>query len=645
MAADPHCIPCERYDCWIEIDVRDEHNRSFKGLKATLTDETGKSGTVTLKDGPILVRGFAVGPVTVKLETQPWLRVAQSREMLKEGEQSEVPAYTDKLFGYDDTKREHIKVTTGDLCLTKPQAPLPEAHQEGKAGNARFFTKHSYVIEIKGYQINTLRIGVFFDGTSNNTNNHLIGHQAIEAFLDQCSADPIERKQLREECLAGKLPVEEASQANDITNIGKAHDLYIRSDKGALSVAVCIDGIGTEDGEGDIGFGQGADTGSTSSLSKVEKACNTLIIREIKEQLSETLPSMDCIHKIEFDVFGFSRGASAARQFINLIDRQAEHLLAEAIIKESSIRFKAGFDWANHEDSRIKFVGLFDTVCTAMFNKRNVTLAPDCAERVVHLIAADEWRYFFSLTRISDDVAGINIASNFTEVILPGAHSDIGGGYYSRWSLRNPNSDPAITEQIAIKVCRSEESAMTFDPKNSQAYRRAKQYADEQVMQGWGNEVVDLPTSVSAPVRNKVSLRIKSRRHNKTDKLNVTVEVLINRVVEGEYSRIPLHMMIEAALDVGVPFTKWKSAERRLTLENGAVNVPRINLTKLDALWHDIAKKRGVVEDLSRTLSKEYYRQLRFEFLHHSADTGVVNTPNHIQGKDGRKIYNNQEGG
>ena len=80
MAADPHCIPCERYDNWIEVDIRDEHNCSFKGLKVTLTDETGKSEMVTLKDGPTLVRGFAVGPVTVKIETPAWLKAAQSSD-------------------------------------------------------------------------------------------------------------------------------------------------------------------------------------------------------------------------------------------------------------------------------------------------------------------------------------------------------------------------------------------------------------------------------------------------------------------------------------------------------------------------------------------------------------------------------------
>ena len=234
MAISPYCIPCEQHNCWIEIDVRDEQNRSFKGQKATLTDETGKTQTVTLKDGPTLVEGFAVGPVTVKLETQPWLKAAQSREALKEGETSQVPAYTEKFWGHCDVKRKHVKVTTGDLCLTDPEQPLPEGHKAGqaqpsqegqKAGQAqppRFITKHSYVIEVKGYQLTTLRIGVFFDGTSNNTFNHEKGKNALEAALAKCS--PQEQAALLEQCFEGTLPGGlNNSEKNDITNIGKAH--------------------------------------------------------------------------------------------------------------------------------------------------------------------------------------------------------------------------------------------------------------------------------------------------------------------------------------------------------------------------------------------------------------------------------------
>lgn len=64
----------------------------------------------------------------------------------------------------------------------------------------------------------------------------------------------------------------------------------------------------------------------------------------------------------------------------------------------------------------IEFVGLFDTVVSSyLWGKRSVVLDPDCAERVVHIVAADEWRFHFDLTRITDDAAGTDI----TETTLP----------------------------------------------------------------------------------------------------------------------------------------------------------------------------------------------------------------------------------
>ncbi|UYB69721.1 DUF2235 domain-containing protein [Aeromonas veronii] len=647
MAISAHCIPCEKNNCWIEIDVRDEQNRSFKGQKATLTDATGTSKTVTLKDGPTLVQGFAVGPVTVKLETQPWLKVAQSREALKEGETSQVPAYTDKLFGHDDVKREHIKVTSGDLCLTDPEQPLPEGHKAGQAQPPRFITKHSYVIEVKGYQLNTLRIGVFFDGTANNSFKHEEGKAALEAFLAQCS-DPLEQERMRQQCMAGEVSFSDTSQANDVTNIGKAYDLYQLPQQGRLTVPVYIDGIGTESGQGDSTLiGQGMDGGATSSYGKVMLACREKIVNEVKRILKNVLPTLGCIHKLEFDVFGFSRGASAARQFVNTLDQQADHPLVEAVAKETSIRLKAGFDWASWEDCRIKFVGLFDTVCSSLLEARSVTLAPDCAERVVHLTAKDEWRYFFALTRITNDVEGKKIASNFTELALPGCHSDIGGGYYSRWSLRNPNSDPALTEQKAIKLFQSMEPAGTR-PEQSVAYQRAMDYAQAKLSQGWGNGVTVLPSPASDPVKGKLNLRVRTLNRPEFGwkrPLEVSVTVLINRVVEGEYSRIPLHIMVEAARAAGVPVQEWKADNRDLMLESGAPMRPRIDLSKLDEHWVNAGSEAGVAKDLSQQLPDDVYRYLRFEYLHHSADDGIVNGANRIKGQEARRMISNLEGG
>ncbi|MFM5085991.1 DUF2235 domain-containing protein [Aeromonas media] len=645
MAADPHCIPCERYDNWIEVDIRDEHNCSFKGLKVTVTDETGKSEMVTLKDGPTLVRGFAVGPVTVKIETPAWLKAAQSREALKEGETTQVPAYTDKLLGHCDVKREHIKVTTGDLSQSEPPTPLPEAHQKGKAGNARFFTKHSYVIEVKGYQINTLRIGVFFDGTGNNTRNAQAGLQKVEKWLLETCSDPAQREKELRGCQMGQSPVE-GSSANDVTNVGKLFEQYDIA-AGPLVAHSYICGIGTRDPiAGDNGpeyrsddtLTQGLDLDfggeNTSIIGKVTLACTDTILMGIHDDLRDVLPSIDCIHRIEFDVFGFSRGAAAARHFVNVIDQKADHLLAQAIASNSDIRLKAGFDWASRDDVRFTFVGLFDTVVSSFNTNVNVQLKADCAKRVVHITALDEVRKHFPLSRITSDSAGTSIPAHFTELALPGAHSDIGGGYYSRWSLGNPNSDPALTECIELERFMSIESVNIPDAA-SRAYFQAKAYAEEKRAMGWVDRInPNLPRGAVPPL-GVISLKPYSFRRpegkNSTGpgKKSVYVEVLMNRVVEGEYSRIPLHMMVEAGRAVGVPFKEWDPTANDLRLDSSAIKLPTEDLEKLDQILSHAAINQGVSKNLAYQLSPDSYKALRRDYLHHSASSqGIANPAN-----------------
>ncbi|WP_436892672.1 phospholipase effector Tle1 domain-containing protein [Siccibacter turicensis] len=664
MAADPHCIPCERYDNWIEIDLRDEHNRSFKGLKATLTDETGQSHTVTLSDKPSLVRGFAVGPITVKLETQPWLKAAQSRELLKEGE-SAVPAYTAELSGYEKTPREHVKATTGDLCLTAPEQPLPEAHQEGKAGEVRFFTKHSYVIEVKGYQINVLRIGVFFDGTGNNSYNAEAGMQKVEQWLAETCSDPAQREIELRGCQMGRLPVS-SSSANDITNVGKLFNQYDLS-AGALIAHSYIGGIGTLDPvagkEGqefrpDDTLTQGLDVdfvGEDSSIiGKVNLACKTGIVEAIRLDLKDVLAKVECIHRIVFDVFGFSRGSGAARHFVNVIDQKADHPLVNAIKAATEIPLKAGFDWANRDDVRITFVGIFDTVVSSYDPRVNVRLKDDCAERLVHLTALDEVRKHFPLTRVTPTAAGTSISPNFTEVALPGAHSDLGGGYYSRWSMRNPNSDPALTECIELERFMSEEDASTPDIE-SKAYKKAQAYAEEKISLGWAGRLNPHMTRTATPPVGAISLVPYSfiRRRGRDDRWprkGVYVEVIMSRVVEGEYSRIPLHLMIEAGRAAGVPFKSWDANEPTLNVTSLAVTRPMVNLEALDKLWAMEAIQPGSVKNLGKQLSSEVYRALRYNYIHHSASNkGIANPPNTSRyestvSRERRNIMGNMEG-
>lgn len=646
MAIDPHCIPCEKNDCWIEIDVRDEHNRSFKGQKATLTDATGTVKKITLKDGPVLVKGLAVGSVEIKFETKSWLKTAQSREALKEGESTEVPAYTSKLLGHCDVSRTHIRVTSGDLCMTAPEPALPEGHQAGQTQPPRFITKKSYVIEVKGYQLTTLRIGVFFDGTGNNSYNADKGLLDIERWLLETCSDPAQREKELLACQLGKRPVD-GSYANDITNVGKLSTLYIRGEK-TMSAAAYIGGIGTRDPitgkEGkeylsDDTLTQGLDLDwfgeNTSIIGKVTAACELIILKAIEQQLKNVLPEIECIHRIIFDVFGFSRGAAAARHFINVIDQKNDHPLVKAIANNADIRLKAGFDWKSRDDVRVSFVGLFDTVRSSFNPSVKVRLNPESAERVVHLTALDEVRKHFPLSRITNDSAGTSIAPHFTEIALPGAHSDIGGGYYSRWSIANPNGAPALTECIELACFTSIEDDDKHVPNSSsKAYKQAEAYANEKVAQGWADRVYSgLPRGATPPLGaiSLVSYSFKRTqgKDNPFPKKAVYVEVHMNRVVEGEYSRIPLHMMVQASLAAGVPLKEWDGNDSAYQLQSLAVTPPKVSLEKLDAAWANAAIPQGVATSLAHQLSSHDYQILRQEYLHHSASNqGIANPAN-----------------
>lgn len=130
------------------------------------------------------------------------------------------------------------------------------------------------------------------------------------------------------------------------------------------------------------------------------------------------------IKLLNLSVFGFSRGAAEARAFCNW--------LLQCCREDGGAYTFCGIP------IRFQFLGIFDTVASVgladsspigdgFFDWADGTMKiPMAIERCVHFVAAHEIRASFPLSSGRDAGA---YPENCTEVVYPGAHCDVGGGY------------------------------------------------------------------------------------------------------------------------------------------------------------------------------------------------------------------------
>ena len=302
--------------------------------------------------------------------------------------------------------------------------------------------------------------GLFFDGTNNNHRNVEIRKkvQKIEEYQDQSKPENIATEKEKDIYSSSKLF--DDSYENDFSNVAR---LWRGVDQ--EKYGIYIEGIGRKDEDGDYIRGMALGKGETGIRAKVRKGCKKLadeILKKIKKKRKniEEIKSIT----ITLDVFGFSRGAAAARNFVYEIGNNKRKvdikILSESIHTEDGImtvyRDKDGVNVdstyldngkmpklgylgyyllqkkltkedLNRIRIKIRFVGVYDTV--ASFGSEH---SDDIVElqlnnlgkpaKVVHFTAMDEHRKKFALSKIPE-------GANFIEKNFPGVHSDIGGGY------------------------------------------------------------------------------------------------------------------------------------------------------------------------------------------------------------------------
>lgn len=277
-------------------------------------------------------------------------------------------------------------------------------------------TTYEIIENLKGVKVTAI---LFFDGTKNNRNNTFRRLDKDANSNTSGDSDAIYKKNYEKE----------SSYENGYSNIAALSYMAIE-DKPNKIVVEYIEGEGTEDDIRGDTMGYAFGSGTTGIPVKANKGY-TRINAKIKEVYNY---KQEYVSELTINVFGFSRGAAATRSFLTTTES----------------KFKSKYPKA---EIIYQFVGLFDTVSSyepeGVLGKVGSAVKHDfdndvkelglqlggMAKKVIHLTAENEYRENFSLTTIASSIAaGVGF-----ELQLPGAHSDVGGGYdkYEHLEKRN----------------------------------------------------------------------------------------------------------------------------------------------------------------------------------------------------------------
>ncbi|WP_322064142.1 T6SS phospholipase effector Tle1-like catalytic domain-containing protein [Burkholderia ubonensis] len=159
------------------------------------------------------------------------------------------------------------------------------------------------------------------------------------------------------------------------------------------------------------------------------------------------------IKKVWVNVFGFSRGAAAARVFVNrLINTWAPGgMIAGAIRYE--VNFLGIFD-------TVASVGIPDTATAAVnlteldghwaWTAKGALNVPLSVRKCVHFFSIHEQRMSFPLDSIREQHAYPVSEPRRIEVAYPGVHSDVGGGYSIDEEGKSRGGEGSKLSQIAL---------------------------------------------------------------------------------------------------------------------------------------------------------------------------------------------------
>jgi len=378
-----------------------------------------------------------------------------------------------------------------------------------------------------------LRIGLFFDGTRNNAHNLARGRaQPVQPRPALLRADDDSTYQSRLT----------SSYDNGTTNIARLHRLYPDSRRAPLaqpSLAIYVEGVGTRDDAEDDLIGLAFGIGASGVRAKVQRALQELLTGALSALAAHW---QQPLQSVQVDLFGYSRGAAAARDLANQLRGWDA---GQWRLRLQGAGLRCSDDFALPRPA-LRFIGLFDTVVAVSGRRADeqprIALPPGIAERVVQLSARDEHRQHYALT---------TVAPSHEEIALPGVHANIGGGYDQREEgpklLGRPRRQPL--RRAPVDDYQTPALAML---QATTVYAEAQADAER-----WRQQLGATEQEVWVDVWHQwqQQRRAGSRSVVMAPVLHVTAAVVLRRRIDWRYQLIALQVMQQHAAQAGVQWS------------------------------------------------------------------------------------------
>jgi hypothetical protein len=509
--------------------------------------------------------------------------------------------------------------------------------------------------KVKNTSIPNVTIGIFFDGTLNNKNNTeaRVESQKMDADTKKSAAtqkynvptqkynyDAVSAYESNKD---GKDKADD-SYENDLSNVARLFDYYntsVPETPNEKRLSIYIEGIGTTDYDDDSlyfteGAGAAMGAGKTGIRAKVRKGCF-----KISTKIQSGL-TINTINVLTIDVFGFSRGSAAARNFIyeatmmeeisggdkgesNAIDDQKYQVPKDGKRGRGFLGYFLKKKNIQVNNVIIRFVGLFDTVSAySPHTLIDTSYSNDVSElhldaiskalRIVHLTAADERRANFSLTTIEStgtkavnptmapcDGACIKTAINGTKSIqlsLPGVHSDIGGCY---------------TTNVIETSCLTEDTDKVDEMKKDLIAKGW--YTEDELSVSWNN-ILSGKRTIASNIYSYIPLHMMCKfgilyKENalfpKATQAQIETDYPIPKTAGSSGSKVSLLQWVKNRLD-------------HYAFEDNTKPLVYQYYSKIHEKYKNVKTKEEMIAYQNELDEQQYIRILRHKYLHWSSD-------------------------